>query len=129
MSEPGERERVEGWCQCFPGDPGQCLGCMIERTVLHAFGAQGRSYLRRHLTERPDDSQASMNDATEYKHPARDEPHTVRSRLLVTTVKVGEGPGHDYVHVWNRGGKSGTLVVQKGDGEEFAYRLLRALHE
>lgn len=60
----------------------------------------------------------------EFAHPLRDEPTTVRSQLLVTTIWVEETPGHDIVHVWNRGGKSGTLTVTKGDGNEFARRLL-----
>ena len=63
-------------------------------------------------------------DVTEYAHPARDLPRTVRSHLLITTVRVEEGPGHDYVHVWNRGGKAGTLTVAKGDGQAIARALL-----
>jgi hypothetical protein len=67
---------------------------------------------------------ASMNKNTEYKHPLRDHPHTVKGDLLITTVRVEESPGHDYVHVWNRGGKAGTLVVSKGDGRRIATALL-----
>lgn len=58
------------------------------------------------------------------KHPARDLPDTVKGNLVVTSVRVEESPGHDLVHVWNRGGKSGVLTVNKGDGLEFARRLL-----
>jgi hypothetical protein len=61
---------------------------------------------------------------SEHPHPARDLPTTVRGDLLITTVRVAEGPGHDFVHVWNRGGKSGTLTVTKGDGRAVAARLL-----
>jgi len=42
---------------------------------------------------------------------------------VVTSVRVESGPGHDLVHVWNRGGKAGTLTVRKGDGEVVAARL------
>jgi hypothetical protein len=63
-------------------------------------------------------------NTVEFAHPARDNPYTVKSDLLVTTVRVDEGPGHDVVHVWNRGGKAGTLTVTKGDGRAVAARLL-----
>ena len=65
-----------------------------------------------------------MSDTTEYIHPDRDSPFTVRSGLPITTVRVEKGPGHDYVHVWNRGGKAGTLTVTSGDGDLIARRLL-----
>jgi hypothetical protein len=45
-------------------------------------------------------------------------------RPIITTVRVEEGLGHDRVHVWNRGGKAGELVVDKGDGHRIAHRLL-----
>jgi len=64
------------------------------------------------------------SEAREYQHPARDLPTTVRGDLLVTSVRVESGPGHDHVHVWNRGGKAGTLVVTRGDGDRFADLLL-----
>lgn len=63
----------------------------------------------------------------EFKHPHRDLPTTVRSDLPITTVRVEEAPGHDYVHVWNRGGKAGELVVKKGDGIHIAHLLLPSL--
>ena len=43
---------------------------------------------------------------------------------LITSVRLEEGPGHDFVHVWNRGGKAGTLTVDKGDGMKFVDLLL-----
>ncbi len=43
---------------------------------------------------------------------------------LISSVRVEHGPGHDRVHVWNRGGKAGVLVVTKGDGDDIAARLL-----
>lgn len=61
---------------------------------------------------------------SEIAHPARDLPHTVRSDLLITTVRIEETPGHDLVHVWNRGGKAGVLTVNKGDGRAVAKLLL-----
>lgn len=65
-----------------------------------------------------------MDRTTEYRHPCRDLPNRVRGDLLVTSVRVEEGPGHDHVHVWNRGGKAGTLVVNSGDGHPIARLLL-----
>lgn len=44
-------------------------------------------------------------------------------RPMVSSIRLEEGPGHDYVHVWNRGGKSGVLTVEKGDGMTFVRRL------
>ena len=46
------------------------------------------------------------------------------TKPLISSVRVEEGPGHDHVHVWNRGGNSGILVVNKGEGNEIAKRLL-----
>ena len=43
---------------------------------------------------------------------------------LISSVRVEHGPGHDHVHVWNRGGKAGILVVNKGEGDQIAARLL-----
>ena len=42
---------------------------------------------------------------------------------LISSVRVEPGPAHDRVHVWNRGGKAGVLVVEKGDGNAVADRL------
>lgn len=42
---------------------------------------------------------------------------------IVTMVRLEEGPGHDRVSVWNRGGHSGTLTVKRGDGEALALLL------
>lgn len=65
-----------------------------------------------------------MNSTT-YKHPMLDEPGTVRSSICITSVRVEEGPGHDRVMVWNRGGCAGELVVEKGDGHHIAQLLMR----
>lgn len=45
-------------------------------------------------------------------------------RPVVSTVRLDEGPGHDYLHIWNRSGKAGVLTVQKGDGEMIVALLL-----
>lgn len=42
---------------------------------------------------------------------------------LISTVKIEKVGGHEHVHVWNRGGKAGTLIVTEGDGEKVARRL------
>lgn len=51
------------------------------------------------------------------------DPQTVRSDIIATSVRIEEGPGHDRVTLWNRGGNSGTLTVKKGDGIEVGTRL------
>lgn len=43
---------------------------------------------------------------------------------LVSSVRLEEEPGHDVLHVWNQGGKAGTLTVNKGDGALIAERLI-----
>ena len=43
---------------------------------------------------------------------------------LISSTRVEEGARHDRVHVWNRGGKAGVLVVEPGDGNEVSARLL-----
>lgn len=45
-------------------------------------------------------------------------------KKLVTSVRVEVAGGHDVVHVWIRGGKSGTLTVGQGDGHLIAKRLM-----
>ena len=47
----------------------------------------------------------------------------LKDRPVVTSVRVCRAGGHDHVHVWNRGGKAGVLVVDAGDGERIALRL------
>ncbi|MEE8551436.1 MAG: hypothetical protein V3T08_09325 [Gemmatimonadota bacterium] len=42
---------------------------------------------------------------------------------LISSVRVEHGPGHDRVHIWNRGGKAGVLTVKKGDGDNLALIL------
>lgn len=47
-----------------------------------------------------------------------------KANNLVTSVTVVFGPSHDNISVWNRGGHAGSLVVNAGDGELVAKRLL-----
>lgn len=47
-----------------------------------------------------------------------------RNQVLISCVRVEQGPGHDRVTVFNRGGNSGTLTVTKGDGATIARTLL-----
>lgn len=59
-----------------------------------------------------------------FRHPDSNGPvGPPGERPLISSVRVEESPGHDYVHVWNRSGKSGVLTVTKGDGLLVAYRL------
>jgi hypothetical protein len=44
-------------------------------------------------------------------------------KKLVTSVRVETHGGHDHVHVWNRGGKAGVLIVTEGDGAQLEQRL------
>lgn len=45
------------------------------------------------------------------------------TRILTARAEIG--PAHDIVHVWNRGGKAGELVVTSGDGALVAAHLAR----
>lgn len=49
--------------------------------------------------------------------------HPIQSRMVVSSVEVIEGPAHDVVKIWNRGGLAGELTVTKGDGAVVAARL------
>lgn len=61
----------------------------------------------------------------EYHVRGWSEPEFVNSDAIITTVRVIPGAGHhDEVHVWNRGGKAGILIVEKGDGDTIARKLL-----
>lgn len=44
--------------------------------------------------------------------------------ILVSSVRVATRQLHDRVTVFNRGAISGELIVDKGDGERIAERLL-----
>ena len=52
---------------------------------------------------------------------------SLKEKSIVSSVRVEEGPGHDQVHIWNRGGKAGMLTVDLGDGVRFARRLFGAV--
>jgi hypothetical protein len=43
-------------------------------------------------------------------------PQFISNQHLITSIRLVEGPGHDTVTVWNRGGCSGSLTVNLGDG-------------
>lgn len=43
---------------------------------------------------------------------------------IISSIRLVEGPGHDHLHVWNHGGKAGTLVVNKGQGKLVADLLM-----
>ena len=43
---------------------------------------------------------------------------------LISSVRVEAGPRHDRVSVWNRGGLAGVLLVDAGDGNDVADRLM-----
>jgi hypothetical protein len=47
-----------------------------------------------------------------------------RNQILVTRVRVEQGPAHDVLTVWSRGGNAGSLTVQRGDGATVARALL-----
>ena len=47
-----------------------------------------------------------------------------REDAVITTVKVERGPAHDRASVWNRSGLSGVLIVNHGDGDWLAKRLI-----
>lgn len=57
-------------------------------------------------------------------HPMINDPAGVRSDILITSVRIEAGPGHDFLTVWNRGGNSGELTVNKGDGKTIARLLI-----
>lgn len=69
-----------------------------------------------------------MNKQGHWYHPDFDNDLFVPSDTLVTSVRVQTIGGHDHVTLWNRGGNAGTLIVNKGDGEEIARRLLPVSH-
>lgn len=52
-------------------------------------------------------------------------PGFVASAVAFTGVRVTVVHNHDHVEVFNRGGNAGTLIVNKGDGEILAARLLK----
>jgi hypothetical protein len=55
---------------------------------------------------------------TTYEAAGLNDPKTVKSDLLVTSVVVKRLGGHDHVKVWSRGGRAGDLVVNAGVNDE-----------
>ncbi|MEE9395219.1 MAG: hypothetical protein V3W41_22230 [Planctomycetota bacterium] len=43
---------------------------------------------------------------------------------LISSVRVERLGGHEHVHVWTRGAKSGVLIVGVGEGVGVGVRLL-----
>ena len=61
-------------------------------------------------------------------YPDPDQPDygtIVTSNLIISQIIVKHNRyGHDIIKVWNRGGCSGELIVNVGDGERLADKLL-----
>ena len=58
------------------------------------------------------------------EHPDLHDPATVRSALVVTSLRVALDGRHAHISVWNRGGPAGTLVVDAVDVPFFTAALL-----
>lgn len=43
---------------------------------------------------------------------------------VVSSVRIEHGVAHDQLHVWNRGGKTGVLVVNREDSAAIAELLV-----
>ena len=54
---------------------------------------------------------------------------TMKGESMISSIRLEENPRHDHLHIWNRGGKSGVLCVDHGDGLRIATRLLSAPSE
>lgn len=61
---------------------------------------------------------------TTVRVPGLEDPGTTKSNILITSVRVSHGPFHDEVAIWNRGGLSGSLAVDAGDGLAVALLLI-----
>lgn len=46
-----------------------------------------------------------------------------RNRPIVSSIRLEDGSSHETIHIWNRGGNSGMLIVDKGDGMKFVKAL------
>jgi hypothetical protein len=60
-----------------PGCEGECIACLIERTVQESYGSQGLGYLQRHLAARP-----------QAREPLTDEEI---DQLVADALKPGQG--------------------------------------
>lgn len=45
-------------------------------------------------------------------------------RPLVSSLRIEKNDRHWHIHIWNRGGKAGTICVNAADGPMFVDRLL-----
>lgn len=50
-------------------------------------------------------------------------PFILQLQSPVSSAEVEQGPAHDRIRIWNRGGLAGELVVTSGDGERIAKQL------
>lgn len=68
----------------------------------------------------PADPHTERHPTANYVHPDFDKPDFVPTAHLVTMIRVVTKYGHDHLSLWNRGAKSGELIVREGDGIEIA---------
>jgi hypothetical protein len=54
----------------------------------------------------------------------RREDKFVPYKVLITSVRITQTPGHDQVEIFNRGQKTGDIFVRIGDGAMIALLLL-----
>lgn len=47
----------------------------------------------------------------------------VRRGAVISSLRVEKNPQHWHIHIWNRGGKSGTICVNAEDGPLIVARL------
>lgn len=58
------------------------------------------------------------------EHRELNDPNFVPSDHLITSCRVVTGPVHDWVTIFNRGARAGRIVVDAGDGNALALRLV-----
>ena len=58
-----------------------------------------------------------------FEHPELHHATTLKNKLVISRVRLEQMGGHERLTVWYRGGGSGTLVVDAGDGEKIARNL------
>lgn len=50
--------------------------------------------------------------------------YNAESGSVISSVRVEKNPRHWHLHIWNRGGKAGTLIVNAEDGPAIVDRLM-----
>jgi len=48
-------------------------------------------------------------------------------RKTISSVRLEKTPGHDILHVWQRGGKCGSLTLDQGTGEAISELFIDSL--